>query len=220
MRDSLLDLRLDHLCWDGTEEILYESVRKDYAPDVDTIAGALRRAVRTSEGFASRGVYTATDLNWCLPEVAFVEKKPKPADVVVDIDGNRYTVLDADFNTLRSWWLCRTRNLTIANDLQDIISIETPVLSRDAALGLVYDWSIRYTGIKCRFQPITDDAAAERLVSATARMFRVIVDRQLQVTNDVGFDRINKDGVIYEILGYSNPERLDELPVLTVRQDP
>lgn len=216
------DLSADHLCWDGTEGVTLE-VTKRTAPDLVPVAVAKRRAVRASQRSPSGGVYAGYELRWLLPARETAGVTPKPGDVIEDDQAERWTVLTVEANRLRQTFACGCVNLVLALDLRDTVVIERASIAPDAAGVPVKSFPPAggrdlYV-VAARVQEVTREVAEERGVRYAKERYEVTVDRQLRDL-DAGEDRlrwVDPAGVTryLDIVDYRNPERIDELPVLT-----
>lgn len=128
-----LNIGGDAAAIDGTEAVRF--VRRKNLPDGQgtAIAHALRRPIQTIEGTRGKGwdaknivhsdgVYSATDMSWSIPVEELVEE-PRLGDVIVDSNSQRWTVLEFHPATLNSRWICRARELAIAEGLEDLVAV-------------------------------------------------------------------------------------------------
>lgn len=216
--NTIADLRDDFWLMDGLEKVVHGSRRAAGSPYVDTNVHALPLAINSKEMATSNGVYRASDTVWHIPTREFVvTTKPKPGDTVTEWDGTVWTVLEVGHHALTGNWRCVARNLTVAYDLSQRITIETcgtveNGIGKDVAAAMTQSWRDRYVNIPARMQPIQDELVTDQLQRGAQRRYTVFVDRELDVRNDAGFDRIRFDGVLYAITGYRNAERIDMLP--------
>lgn len=221
-------LSSDFQVYDGLEPVTVVSTRNDGSM-LDSYPSALRRALSTKEQAASGGAYQAGDVVWFVP-ATFVQPgmRLKPADVVIDSDQNRYTVLDATEQKLRQSWRLISRNLAIAFQLGDYIDIQHAAISYDRA-GIevqVYPedggGSVAYANLLCRVQEVTESETDERLIRGFAQDVVIYLSQQIQFMADFNRYRVRhlKAGVTryYDIVGYRNAEQIGELPVLEARQ--
>ncbi|MBY0523430.1 MAG: hypothetical protein K2R98_08520 [Gemmataceae bacterium] len=215
-----LDLSQDYKSWDSIEPVTYRSVRKT-GEMADGIPVARRRPVTFKEMTASGGAYQAGDVVWLLPTalLSVAIGTPKEADVVEDGDRCPWTVLTAqgqrrDRNGYQTWKLT-CRNLVVAYDLQDLVTIERAYGVLDAAGVEVRTWQPLYQALPCRMQPLVGELADERAIRGTAVRYDVFLSRDVAV--DVTRDRVAWPAALggyLEIKGYRNRERIDELPAL------
>lgn len=222
-----VDVSNDWQCWDGLEAITYTS-RRVTGDSVGAVPFAKRHEMTNRELQASDGVYTAEDIIWIVPANQLTEimsagtdtnrRQPKPGDTIYDTDENTWTVLAVAKQVMGSLWRLVTRNLVIAYDLKDIISIERPTLGQDASAATTRSWpptggSTVYDSIAAAVQLVTDEIIAERGLLGFKGTYVIFLSQQVTITKE---DRVKFGSQYFQILGIRNPTRLDELPVLDV----
>jgi hypothetical protein len=221
------NLANDWMVWDNTEP---SGVQIEYStrttPGIDVIPTAKRRAINGPEKSPSGGVYVGYETRWLIPASLITPgNAPEPADVVIDSQGTRWTVLKADLNRFGNTWLLGCVNLVLALRLQDTVAIERAGLSYDAAGAAIKSFppdprgSVLYT-CAARVQEITEEVALERGVQYARGRYEIIVGRQVPLV-EPGEDRVNWPDpnlagatVYFDIVDVHNPTRIDELPVL------
>lgn len=217
----------DYLTWERLESGTYYP-----APVCDdkavVIAKTKRRAPTIKELAASGGVYTATDLIWIIPRAeapGLAEQfPPKPGDVFEDeAEGVAWTVLQVmPFGALKSFWRLVTRNLTLAYDLRDTVTIVRPTITTGTAAEPVFTWPPdggRYivSELAARVQPSGGDAIGIRNdVETLQKALHVYLATQVDVRMG---DRVivasgDYKGQTLRVLSMSNESRIDELPFL------
>jgi head-tail adaptor len=209
-----LDFSQDHLVWDNYLTVSYLSVRKSgdqmYCPQ-----RCHKHAISQKELAASDGVYVPTDVMLRMPgNQPFL---PKPRDRWTDEMGTTWTVLEVARIVTLSRYRLVSRDLILHHDLRDAIDVMTPNYTFDASGIRIKTFTSKYTGIAARVQPISADILDERGVRGLRISHQCIVGQELDVTNE---DRVNFGGKHYEIRGFHNPERIDELQVLDLELVP
>lgn len=247
----LLDMSGDYLSWDNTVPVRYEIARRvpsvaDLPPAFDGrtpapatpvgrnkalgISVAKRRNLTSRELAASGGVYSPKDQVWLLPDALFPTGiLSKPGDVIVEqggaldgtLDGTRWTVLEESWGKNRQTRRLTCRNLTLAFDLRDLVTIERPAISSDAAGVQVKAYPsdpsnpggvVLYANLPARAQLVTKEVAEQYGVRGLEGKYRVIVAQEVDVTSE---DRLRLDNGLYlDVAGYENAARIDELPVV------
>lgn len=218
------------LVWDNTIGIVLQSRRGAAGPET-RIPVVKRRGILGKELAASGGVYTGNDVVFLVPQV-LMPWPAKPADVVTDDTGTRYTVLGADLLKNLWTWKLTTRDLILAFDLRDSINIERASISYDAAGAAVKSFptqtdngttggSYLAQNMPARVQLLTDAIRDERGIRGFVGTHAIIIADQVNV---IAEDRVawtvNEVTTYFDIVGYHNPERIDELPVLDVEARP
>lgn len=212
-----LDFSDDYAIYDDPEQVVYEQPRRGLAPILTPVPNAIRLVLSVRERYASGGAYQSGDVKWLLPANVLPQGfAAAPGGVVVDSEGARYTVLDHTWERLQKIWECNCRNLAIAFNLRDRVSIERPEISYDAAGAAVktfppYGGKVIYSGILARVQHTEESIVDERGIRGFSTRYDVIVDRQVEITTD---DRVLWNGKIMDIIGHRNDGRIDDLPVV------
>ncbi len=215
------DMTIEHRSWDGTEPATLEAAAHG-GPSQVTVPIAKRRAVRTAEKSPSGGVYLGSEVRWLIPMRELPEGvTPAPADVVIDGEGVRWTVLTRERNRGRETYALGCVDLTLAHGLRDTVVVER--CDRELSAAGVPDRRFPPQGgrtlytLQARVQELSRDLAESRGVRWAAGKFEVTVDRQL-ADIDVAEDRVRwADGLTVrhlDITAYRRGSRIDELPVL------
>lgn len=180
-----------------------------------TITDAKSRSVSVREQAASFGRYQSGDVKWYLPVVQTVAAGITPAIgwTVTDGEGTVWTVLMVDKTVLGAVWKLTTRNLAIA--LGDTIDIEVPTVTPGVTGARENAWSVKYPGLVARMQPERQETFEGRGKRTTATKYLCYVSQPIDPRNDAGdWGRIAFAGRYYEVTGYRNAARIDELPVV------
>lgn len=205
-----LDFSADWEVWDNIERVELLSVSRG-SDEPTAIRAAVRSTLTAAEAQASYGVYRKDDVKWTIPGVMLSGVTPKPRDVILDANSNRYTILDAAFEFLDGGWELTTRNLVISEGLDQTMTVQEAAVTYDGSGGAVRSWSTLYSGVACRAQPQELDIADERSLRAQQTRYLVFCERQLP-NLDVRECRLVIAGVgTLDVIRATNPERIDEL---------
>jgi hypothetical protein len=205
----------NYLAWVNPEGITLTSQAKLGATTF-RIPVAKRRAPGFKELAPSGGVYTSQDLVWLLPSVLVTAagavglKSPKPGDLITDNGQTAWTILECPLNTLKSTFRCMTRDIILAYDLRDTLTLRRPpaTVTTDAAGGRTYSESDTVaSGVACRFQEQRGEVADERGKRVTVRKFFVWVGQRLYPT--VEDQVVDEAGNVYEVTGWGDVDRID-----------
>jgi len=210
----------DCLVWDNTSSVVLERTRGKSAMS-DYLNGVKRRALRVSELLASQGAYVGGDVRWHIPAAFLTELvQLKPADVVVDEDGERWTAIDVALNKNKQTWALTCRNLRISIGLEDKIDIERPQIIYDAAGAVLRIWPPTgglaiYRKIRAKVQLLSKEHAEERGLRGYKNAYAVVVEKQLSLETHDRIKWTDSGATRYlRIETQRNPELITELPVL------
>jgi len=206
---------------DGTESVTL--LRRGSTPGSGTvIPHALRRAADTDEaGIRNRyntrkrppsdGRYTAGDCHWHLPTEELTDA-PRLGDVILDGDGQRWTVLEVKAATLQSRWQCKSCNLAIAHGLDDTISILEATYAKGDAGAAEPSWRTWKTGIRARIQKAETKIVVENETRRTTQRVQIFVEEDLELDHTHAVQ--GPDGTIYRIRATLGAERIGELQTI------
>lgn len=204
----------DQLSMDGRESVEYQSTRKAGGVTV-TLPNAIQYPITTRELAASGGRYTGSDVVWSLRLAELGDVTPKPADTIIDATAAVWTVLDVAVSRFAGFAKATCRNLAVAFGLEDAVDIEVPTVAAGDTGGRANVWAAKYSDLACRMQPDATESFDARGKDATARRYLCYVARQIDPRSDAGdWGRVTFEGRYYQITGYRQAERIDELPVV------
>lgn len=215
-----IDASQHYLIWNNTEAVTLTSPYKPPTPNKTfPIAVAKRRNPQFKEQAPTGGVYGSALMTWWLPATlvtaagAVGNDTPTQAFLITDGAGVVWTIQDVRLDNLKSTWHCPSLNLTLAFNLRDTLTLQRPVLTTDAAGGRTYPtYTVIATGIACRFQETTGEPTDERGKRLTVHKYDVPVGTRLFPT--IEDQVIDGNGVVYEVKGWRQPDRIDQLQVL------
>jgi head-tail joining protein len=181
--------------------------------DSTQVAHALRRMVKVREIKELDGHYRASDVTWHLP-TSEMASPPRLGDVIIDTDGQRWTVLDARKATAGSRWRCVCRNLAVVHGLDQYVDIEKVTYTKSDGGADVPTWRAWKTGLKAKIQPIETRSAQQHDRRITAARFKIFVAEDLTVDHT---HRVKgPDGTVYRITGSRRADRIDRLMEIDV----
>jgi hypothetical protein len=145
--------------------------RESPAGPGEVVAHALHRAIDTSEVVGenkrtidSDGRYTAADVVWSLP-AAELSAPPRSGDVIQDSADRRWTIVETRLVALADRWHCSTRELAIAEGLEDEI---------DILVNTSGDWTVLQENIPGRIQPL-ETVIKDGATPSSVRSYRIIL---------------------------------------------
>ncbi len=180
------------------------------------ITGALRRQVTTREAEATDGVYTRSDVHWHLP-TSELPTAPQLGATITDSENTIWTVLAVSPTNLDANWRCQSRNLALTENLQQRITIQHANWTQDAAGTPIPIWTTKYVDIPVRIQPQQQQIEVTNGRRTARVTHKIYLAGQLLVDDN---DRILHDNTVYNILGYQQPDRIDQLFVIDAEQVP
>lgn len=204
----------DYAVWDDPETITYTSHGTNPPGDQTfTIYPAFRFELRFREMAASGGVYTTKDRLFVLPDVVVRPYELKPADFFFDFHNTRWTVLESQYNVQETVWDLTCRDLVLAHQLHDLITIKACVNTIDPTGSRVATFpTSTYANIPARIQETSSRVADERGKRVTTRTYIVYLGQQVDVGQE---DRMyDAAGNIYEIKGSLKVDLITDLPQL------
>ena len=219
----------DWRTWDQVESVGIEHARTGQLT-TDAVPVAKRRNLTVKELAASGGVYTGLDRVWLVPQAMLPQGFGfKPADVVVDRAGVRWTVLQTDWGKYGQTWKLTCRDLVLAYDLRDTIDVERATIRYDQAGAPVKDFppaggQSLYAQVPARVQLTGEEVTDQRGLRGPLRKYDVIVGRQVPLLSTE--DRVKwtdpstKQVVYLDVLGLRQPERIEQLPVIEAEGRP
>ncbi len=174
----------------------------------------------TAERAPSGAVYVGSSTDWFLPKELLPGVTPRPGDRVVStLNGTPLTdtVLTTTDAAARTVWKLGCLSLELAFGLTDTLDVEVSSLGKDASLGTTRNWGALATGVKCRVQLLTEQAARERGLEYSEGQYEITLDRQLAL--DAVESRVYwREAAQYlAVVSYRNPRRIDELSVIVAR---
>lgn len=203
----------DYRNWVDRESVTYHS--RSRGGDVSySLTDCKGRAISRRELAASAGVYTAQDRVWLLPtEIIPAGLSPKPADLIVDSAGTRWTVTpECGLNTLGTWWRMICRDLVLSAQLREMVSVHRPDAAQDASGNHNPTYSAIYNQVPSRVQVRTKQRVEVRGKYLLESTVDVYVAGPLELFQG---DQVRDElGVVYEVQGHGEPDRIDQLQVI------
>jgi hypothetical protein len=143
-------------------------------------------------------------------------ERPRVGDVLIDAAHNCWTVLSVEVRGNHSRLRCVTRNLRIAHELNNRIEIQQAIWEDSGSGPEIVGWTTFRTAVPAHIQPdrtVVDDTADPPTSTTT---FRVLLNDDTPL--DHNHRLVDADGVAYQVLEYSQADRIDALPVALVKE--
>jgi hypothetical protein len=177
------------------------------------VSHALVHATRLINVERSDGQYSTHDVVWHVPSEE-LPVAPRPGDVLVAGDGQRWTVLVVQRATLDSRWRCVCRNLSRMHGLDQYIDIEKASYTKGEQGEAAAAWHVWRTGLRAKIQPVGSEATREHDHPTTIERYRIYCAEDLELDHH---HRIRgPDGTTYRVLGTTKPDRIDALLEINV----
>ena len=141
--------------------------------------------------------------------------------MILDGDGQRWTIVEVKCATLGARWRCETQNVAISFGLDDTISVLKAVSTPGSAGSgeTTTTWRTWRTGVRARIQPIETTITNIAGTAATTASYRIFVEENLELDHTCCIR--GPDGTLYTITRTVGAERIGELQVIEVqRADP
>lgn len=185
------------------------TLRRRSSAETLAIATAWRSRSQLSEAEPSGGAAAQCDADWHL-QLGEADTPPRLGDVVVDAQGNRWTVLEVEQLAALGRYKCATRELRIAYGCCERVDLMRAVWEDSE----IVDWAYVMTALPVRIQP--DEAVVDTSTDppTTEFRYRIIFGEMFDLVTDDRF--MAEDGTIYELRSYKQAERIDALGVAEV----
>jgi hypothetical protein len=190
---------------DGLETV---TLRRRESNTVVAVTAARRLAAVSREAEVSAGAVVRSDVEWHL--VLGDDTAPQVGDIVIDAQGNHWTILVAEQLPHLQRWKCAARELRIVYGCGERVDIERPVWSEGESPEIV-GWTYVVTALPVRIQPVEvgvgDDGSGEAV-------FHIIMGESIAVEPHDRF--VAGDGTVYALHSFEQAERIDALPIARV----
>ena len=198
---------------DGLEQV---TLTRPGSSTSTQVAHALRRAVKVRELKDWDDQYRASDVTWHLP-VSEVASRPRLGDVIIDTDGQRWTVRDVRNATAGVRWRCLCRNLAVVHGLDQYVDIEKATYTKSGGGADVPSWRVWKTGLRAKIQPVETRTRQQHDRQVTIARLKIFLADDLTVDHT---HRVKgPDGTVYRITGSQKADRVDRLMEIEVERD-
>jgi hypothetical protein len=141
---------------------------------------------------------------------------PRIGDAIIDAANDCWMILSIEERGAKTRLRCVTRNLHIVHQLLDRVDIQIAIWEDSGGGPEIVGWTVLRSAVPARIQPIqtTIDNAVDPPTSAAN--FRIMLADDIPL--DHNHRLVGSDGTIFQLLEYSQAERIDTLPVATVKK--
>lgn len=210
-----LDFETDQSILDNLEAITYTSVRTAGNETVSITDATFDWTGGIGDGGNSRGIYVHRDGVFTIRQSLLTSVDgAKPGDTITRADGGVWTVLRVNPPDIEGIYRIDARDLELETELRQTGTLSRPSNAQSSAGRQTFaTYSTVSANIPCRVQP-EDVAATDAMGRRTIlRRFTAILGTQVTAKAK---DRFVCDGVTYTVVGFTQPDRLDEYMRLTL----
>jgi hypothetical protein len=195
---------------DGAEAVTVK--RRDTA-DTIAVPKAWRFSSDVAEATAGVQDVARSDVVWQFAWNDAVDR-PRIGDYIIDAADNSWTILSISELGAKTRLRCTTRNLFFVHALVDLVTIEQATVDGD---GNITGWTTLETNVPARIQPDRNVVVHTKdEPPATDEFYRVVLGVQIPLTH---LNRIvGPDSSTYDLVEYTQAERIDTLPVAQVKK--
>jgi hypothetical protein len=195
---------------DGAEAITVK--RRDTAVEI-AVPKAWRFSTATAEALASTQDVATSDVTWQFAWNDAVDR-PRIGDYILDAASNSWTILSLSELGAKTRLRCVARNLFFVHALVDVVTIEQATVDGG---GNITGWTTLETNVPARIQPDRNVVVFPKDEPPTTEQFyRVVLGVQTPLTH---LNRIiGPDSATYDLVSYTQAERVDTLPVALVKK--
>ncbi len=197
---------------DGAEPI---SLQRHGSANTVAVLKAWRYSFETTEAQAGISGVVRNDVVWQFVWDEAVDR-PRVGDSLIDAANECWTILAVVERGNKSRLQCVTRNLRLVHQLDDRIEIQQATWEDLGTGPEITGWTTLRTAVPARIQPdqTTVDNSADPPTSTTT--YRVLLADNTPL--DHNHRLVGPEGPIYQVQEYSQAERIDVLPVATVKK--
>jgi hypothetical protein len=195
---------------DGAEAI---TIKRRDTSATTAVAKAWRFSSETAEALASTQDVARSDVVW---QFAWNDAiaRPHVGDYILDAASNTWTILSLSELGAKTRLRCVTRNLFFVHALVDLVTIQQATVDGG---GNITGWTNLETNVPARIQPDRNVLVLKKDEPPTTdEFYRVVLGVQIPLTH---LNRIvGPDSSTYDLVEYTQAERIDALPVAQVKK--
>lgn len=141
---------------------------------------------------------------------------PRIGDSLIDAANNCWTILSVEARGANTRLQCVARNLQIVHQLVDRVEIQAAVWEDSGGGPEIVGWMVLRSVVPARIQP------SQTSIDNTVDPPTSIATFRIVLADDTPLDHnhriLGADGTVYQLLTYSDADRIDTLPVATVKR--
>jgi len=197
---------------DGTEAV---TLKRRASATTVAVDKAWRYSSQTEQAEPGMPGVARCDVVWQFGWPAATDL-PRIGDSIIDAANDCWTILSIEERGAKTRLRCVARNLQIVHQLVDRIEIQAAVWEDSGSGPEIVGWTTFRTAVPARIQPTktTIDDVADPPTSAATYRVMLADDTPL----DHNHRLVDSDGAVYGLTEYAQADRIDTLPVATVRK--
>lgn len=195
---------------DGVEAV---TLKRSETGEMTSVSSALCRSRSVSEAEPSGGFAQQADAEWYL-QVPTDESAPDLGDVVFDSQGNHWTILATERQSLLGRWKCSTRNLRVALGCDDYVDVQRADWDDLGEGPVIVGWNDVYTALPVRIQPDEKKLNDTSDAPVATERYTIVLGEAFPIESDDRF--VGMDGSVYRLESLQQADRIDKLPIATV----
>lgn len=153
------------------------------------------------------------DVVWQFPWPTSVEL-PRLGDTLTDAQDHCWTILQVEEKAANTRLRCHARELRIAHGLDSLVDIELAQWDDLGGGPEIVGWQLLRPAVAARIQPERTTVDNEADPPTSIATYRITLGESLELDHNHRF--VGTDGTIYQLVEYSNAERIDALPAAIV----
>lgn len=216
-----VDLSTDYLTVDLYEAVTLTS-RANSGNSTLAVSNAFRGELTSKEQHATGGIAVRLEAAYDVPLTLVSSYTWKPGDTLTDSLGNVLNIYSASRDV--AWWRFLVYNPKIAYDLRHEIDVYNLELGKDSAGAATVDAeSIVYEGISCRVQWTGGTPSVVNKRTGETQKATIYLSQRLYFRNNylIRWADDTQDKLWeFDVIEWSNPDRLDELMQVSVEARP
>ena len=227
-----LDFTDDYLIWDNPEKVVYSITKRGASVEL-RVSNAIRHRTKVSQAGPSNGVMLNKAITWFLPSKLLaapgnVLVQAKPGDRIrLESDQEEaalasWFVTDVAYEELDGVYELTCLEMSLATDLADTIDVVCPLNRQDAKLGRRILWTPKHANVPCKIFEVSSATINQDGRRSSKKSYLIYVVRPSSPLDVTEEDQIRDraTGDIYEVVGYTNPEQINEPQVIQAERVP
>jgi len=195
---------------DGWEPI---TVMRRGSAEAIPVPRAWRFAARSEPAETGIADVARHDITWQFPWNDVIDQ-PRIGDKIIDAADACWTILSVIEHAAKSRLRCIARNLYLVHQIDSRIDIQAAIWEDSGSGPEIVGWTLLQSAVPARIQADRVSVDHATTPPTSTAKYRVILGEQIAL--DHNHRVIGPDGTVYQILEFTQADRIDTLPVATV----